>query len=185
MLRAVSTADNAHSSSGYWMLTGHPYSRPNTKCNPPTPVDWPSLGSVVKRLRAGNGPLPPAITLPEQMISNANIVAIGQHAGWLGRSADPWLLTCDLSSANFQVPALGLPAEVPALRLDERRSLLGQVNHYLDAVDRSGIVSRYVDHNQVAVYVALSRNTRRITSSRWGVSRASRLQIEIPAAFHR
>jgi hypothetical protein len=24
VLRAVSTADNAHSSSGYWMLTGHP-----------------------------------------------------------------------------------------------------------------------------------------------------------------
>src|SRR5438445_6715831 len=134
------------------MLTGHPYARPNTECNPPTPADWPSLGSVVKRLKQGEPSgvsprlLPAAITLPEQMISNANIVAVGQHAGWLGPSSDPWLLTCDPSSSSFQVPALGLPAEVPALRLDGRRSLLGQVNDHLDAVDRSSALSRYGEH---------------------------------------
>jgi hypothetical protein len=158
VLRAVSTADNAHSSSGYWMLTGHPYPRPNTECNPPTAGDWPSLGSVVKRLRPGNGTLPPAVTLPEQMISNANIVAVGQHAGWLGRAADAWLLTCDPSAADFQLPALGLPVEVPALRLDERRSLLSQVNHHLDAVDRGGALGRYDSHSQQAF--DLLRSTR-------------------------
>jgi hypothetical protein len=156
VLRAVSTADNAHSSSGYWMLTGHPYSRPNTECNPPTPADWPSLGSIVNRLKQLEPPglarrvLPPAITLPEQMISNASIVAIGQHAGWLGPSANPWLLNCDPSSPNFQVPALGLPAEVPPLRLDGRRALLGQVNDHLDAVDRSAAVARYDQHSRTA-----------------------------------
>ncbi len=143
VLRAVSTQDNAHSSSGYWMLTGTPYPRPNTECNQPRPADWPCLGAVVKRLRAGRGALPPAVTLPEQMISNANIVAVGQSAGFLGRAWDPWLLTCDPSSPDFRVPELGLTPEVPPLRLDGRRSLLSQVNRHLDAVDRVGAANRY------------------------------------------
>src|SRR5262245_39471233 len=58
VLRAVSTNDNAHSSSGYWMLTGYPYPRANTECNAPKPSDWPCLGAMVKRLRPGNGMLP-------------------------------------------------------------------------------------------------------------------------------
>jgi hypothetical protein len=161
VLRAVSTADNAHSSSGYWMLTGHPYPRPNTECNPPTGGDWPNLGAVVGRLRQGEGHLPAAVTLPEQMISNANIVAVGQNAGWLGRGADPWLLTCDPSAPDFEVSGLGLPAEVPPLRLDDRRSLLEQVNRHLDAVDRGGAPARYDGQSRQAFDLLRSPRARR------------------------
>jgi len=160
VLRAVSTADNAHSSSGYWMLTGYPYPRANTECNQPTAGDWPCLGAVVKRLRPGTGALPPAITLPEQMISNANIVAVGQGAGFLGRTADPWLLTCDPSAADFQVPALELPADVPPLRLGGRRSLLHQVNRHLDDIDRSGLPGRYDSQSRQAFDLLRSSRAR-------------------------
>jgi hypothetical protein len=142
VLRAVATDDNAHSSSGHWMLTGRPYPRPNTECNAPSAADWPCLGAVVRRLRPGRG-LPAAVTLPERMISNANIVAVGQGAGFLGHSADPWLLHCDPSAPDFAVPELGPPADVPPLRLDGRRALLEQVNAHLDAVDRAGAAGRY------------------------------------------
>src|ERR1043166_4060161 len=81
VLRAVSTADNAHSSSGYWVLTGYPYPRANTKCNMPAPTDCPTLGAVVKRLRRARVGLPQAVVLPEHMITNANILAVGQTAG--------------------------------------------------------------------------------------------------------
>lgn len=158
VLRAVSTADNAHSSSGYWMLTGHPYVRPNTECNPPTAGDWPCLGAVVKRLRQGGSTMPPAVTLPEQMISNANIVAVGQSAGFLGRAADPWLLTCDPAADTFQVPALGPAAEVPPVRLQARRGLLAQVSRHLDGVERSGVLGRHDSHYHQAF--DLLRSTR-------------------------
>jgi hypothetical protein len=161
VLRAVSTADNAHSSSGYWMLTGQPYPRPNTECNPPTGGDWPNFGAVVQHLRQGGQHLPAAITLPEQMISNANIVAVGQNAGWLGRGADPWLLTCDPAAADFEVSGLGLPAEVPPLRLDGRRSLLEQVNRHLDAVDRAGAPARYDGQSRQAFDLLRSPRARR------------------------
>ncbi|HJZ54331.1 MAG TPA: DUF1501 domain-containing protein, partial [Gemmataceae bacterium] len=52
LLRAVSTGDNAHSSSGYAMLTGVPHSPLNAEnVNPGPPNDWPTLGALVRRLR--------------------------------------------------------------------------------------------------------------------------------------
>ncbi len=52
VLRAVSTGDNAHSSSGYYMLTGVPHNPMNAEnVNPGPPNDWPTLGAIVRRLR--------------------------------------------------------------------------------------------------------------------------------------
>jgi hypothetical protein len=161
VLRAVSTRDNAHSSSGYWMLTGNPYPLSNTECNKPAPSDWPCLGAMVRKLRPGFGPLPPAITLPEQMISNANIVAVGQDAGFLGRPADPWYMNCDPSAADYQVPELALPEEVPPLRLDGRRSLVQQVNRHLDALERDRVLERYSSQSQQAFDLLRSTRARR------------------------
>src|SRR5262249_38085092 len=72
----------------------------------------------------------------------------GQNAGFLGRTADPWLMTCDPSAADFQVPGLGLPHEVSPLRLQARRSLLDQVNRHLDAVEQSSSLARYGNQTQ-------------------------------------
>jgi hypothetical protein len=144
VLRAVSSNDNAHSSSGYWMLTGYPHQPTNSENSKPgAPNDWPCLGAVVKHLRPSNGRLPAAVTLPEHLWNTGNITWPGQTAGFLGRKFDPWLLTCDPSVADFQVPDLGLPAEVPPLRFQGRRSLLEQVNRHLDAVDRSDALTRF------------------------------------------
>jgi hypothetical protein len=66
VLRAMSTNDNAHSSSGYWMLTGYPHTPMNTEnARPGFPNDHPCLAAVVKKLRTLKaapphpGPLPP------------------------------------------------------------------------------------------------------------------------------
>src|SRR5208282_5509007 len=102
---------------------------------PGAPNDWPSIGAVVKRLRPSNGMLPSAVTVPEHIWNTGGISWPGQDAGFLGRAADPWLMTCDPSLPSFQVPELGLPAEVPSLRLQARRTLLEQVNLHLDGIE--------------------------------------------------
>src|SRR6266542_2274209 len=50
VLRSVSTDDNAHSSSGYWMLTGVPHQPTNSEnAKPGAPNDSPCVGAVVRR----------------------------------------------------------------------------------------------------------------------------------------
>ena len=54
VLRAMASDDNAHSSSGYYMLTGRPHQPKNFEnANPGPPNDHPSLGGVVNKLRRG------------------------------------------------------------------------------------------------------------------------------------
>src|SRR5262245_8935905 len=54
VLRAVSTDDNAHSSSGYWMLTGVPHVPTNSEnAKPGAPNDHPCVGALVRRLHPG------------------------------------------------------------------------------------------------------------------------------------
>ncbi|MCO6455370.1 MAG: DUF1501 domain-containing protein [Pirellulaceae bacterium] len=144
VLRAMSTADNAHSSSGYWMLTGYPHAPRNQEnAKAGFPNNWPCLAAVVRRLSGDRNSLPGAVRLPEEIWNTGRIVWPGQDAGWLGNTADPWLLTCDPNEPGFEVPALALPGDVPPLRLDGRHSLLHSVNRHLDALDQRGAVNRW------------------------------------------
>lgn len=129
VLRAMSTDDNAHSSSGYWMLTGYPHAPKNQEnATPGAPNDWPSVAAVTRKLRGDTGSLPGAIRLPEEIWNTGRIVWPGQDAGWLGDSADPWLVNCDPSQPQFQVADIALQADVSVQRLSQRRELLRQMN---------------------------------------------------------
>jgi hypothetical protein len=151
VLRAVSSNDNAHSSSGYWMLTGTPHQPLQAEnAKPGAPNDWPCFGAVVKKLRGNKGSLPAAITIPEHIWNTGKLDWPGQTAGFLGRAYDPWLLTCDPNAADFQVPGLAMPGDMPALRFDSRVSLLKQVNRHLDRVDQGGGFIRHNAQSQQA-----------------------------------
>ncbi len=152
VLRAMVTGDNSHSSSGYQMLTGIPHiplSRENAL--PGAPNDWPSLGALTRVLRPDEHGLPSAITLPRHIANVGEKVWPGQDAGFLGRTVDPWLLTCDPSAEDFQIPDLQLPAEVSHLRYDRRRDLLGQVNRQLDQLERHAETKQYDLRMQQAI----------------------------------
>src|SRR5205823_4539385 len=79
VLRAVTTNDNAHSSSGYYMTTGYPHQPMGTEnARTGAPNDFPCLGTLVQRMRSGAGGLPAAITLPEQSANDGNLTWPGQ-----------------------------------------------------------------------------------------------------------
>ena len=135
VIRSMHTGDNAHSSSGYQMLTGIPHSPLNREnALPGAPNDWPSLGALVRTQRRDRQGLPAAVTLPRHIANVGEKVWPGQDAGFLKRRFDPWLLTCDPSSPKFKIPDLTLPTEVSRLRLNRRLSLLQQVNRRLDYI---------------------------------------------------
>jgi hypothetical protein len=87
VLRAMSTNDNAHSSSGYYMLTGRPHQPMNAEnANPGAPNDWPFLGAVVQHFDRGQRDLPASVRLPNHIFNTDGSVWPGQDSGFLGRS---------------------------------------------------------------------------------------------------
>ncbi|MFO0818592.1 MAG: DUF1501 domain-containing protein [Pirellulales bacterium] len=161
LLRAVSTGDNAHSSSGYYMLTGRPHVPMNQEnANPGAPNDWPCLAAVAQRLLPSRGQLPAAIRLPKQIFNTDGSIWPGQDAGFLGRNADPWLFRCEPASANYHIPEFQLPVDVPANRLEQRHSLLRLYNQQLDQTQRSGALEAYDHQTQRAFQLLSSAKSR-------------------------
>src|SRR5262245_23357568 len=147
-LRGVSTGDNAHSSSGYAMLTGVPHNPLNAEnVNPGPPNDWPSLGATVRRLRGDRGALPAAVRLPMHIFNTDSSVWPGQDAGFPGASADPWLFRCQPPAPQFQVPELALTSDLPLPRLADRRDLLQRLDQTIatTTASRPPSSSRFTD----------------------------------------
>lgn len=161
VLRGVSTRDNAHSSSGYYMLTGQPHAPMNNEnAKPGAPNDFPSLAAVVKQLRGDGEVFPGAVTLPDEIWNCGRIVWPGQDGGFLGRVADPWQLVCDPNQADFQVPGVALPQDLPLERFDERRTLLTAVNRGLDESDARPNLLRWDNRSRQAFSLIRARTAR-------------------------
>jgi hypothetical protein len=161
VLRAVASDDSAHSSSGYYMLTGQPHQPKNFEnANPGAPNNYPCLGAVVRRLKQGTVGLPAAVTLPHRIFNTDGSVWPGQDAGFLGRGTDPWLFTCRPAAPDFRIPDFALPVDVPASRLEGRRSLVGLVNRHLDAASRSEVLGAFDQQAQQAFDLLRSPRSR-------------------------
>jgi hypothetical protein len=161
VLRAMSSHDNAHSSSGYYMLTGHPHAPMNFEnANPGPPNDYPSLGGIVQHLRRQRSALPTAVTLPGRIFNTDGSIWPGQTAGFLGHSSDPWLFTCNPASPGFRIDEFSLPADLPASRLEGRSSLLQRINQRLDTVDRAGALGSFDKQTQQAFDLLRSPRSR-------------------------
>jgi len=189
VLRAVSTGDNAHSTSGYNMITGVPHSPKGVEgAKPGAPNNWPCVGGIVTDLRRrqpgkvrGVG-LPPAITLPEVAANDGGKTWPGQDAGFLGRTADPWLLTCDPSKPDFRVPGTSLTGELSPLRYQRRERLLSQLDRHLRYHEASGRLERQAHWHQQAFDLLasarageafdLSREPKKVRE-RYGIDRYS------------
>lgn len=144
VIRAMSTDDNAHSSSGYFMMTGVPHIPMNAEnANPGFPNNWPTIGSVVQHLHKGPRLLPPAIRLPHHIFNTDGSVWPGQDSGWLGHAADPWLLNCAPATPGFKIPHFELAADGQLGRLENRRSLLSQLELRLKQAERSGEIDNF------------------------------------------
>ena len=160
LVRSVVTGDNAHSSSGYYMLTGVPHSpKQFENANPGPPNDHPSTSAVVQHLRGGGAPLP-SVRLPHRIFNTNGSIWPGQDSGWLGGAADPWLFNCEPASSGFEVDQFRLAADVSLGRLSQRRTLLDQIESQLRDIDRRPATGVYTDQFQQAFDVLATPETR-------------------------
>ncbi|MFM8219150.1 MAG: DUF1501 domain-containing protein, partial [Planctomycetaceae bacterium] len=61
----------------------------------------------------------------------------GQEAGFLGKQHDPFVLNADPSAADFRVPDLLPPSELPVVRTDRRRRLRDLVDQSVKEFESS------------------------------------------------
>jgi hypothetical protein len=155
-LRAVVTKDQAHSSSGYQMLTGVPHiplSRENVTGKAPNLA--PSWAAMARALYPDDNGLPSSIVLPRNIANDGEIVWPGQTAGVLGRKFDPWTINCDPSSPDFAVPDISLPADVSGDRFTQRRALLSSLDNARRELDQMSDVRRFDRQSQQAFDLVL------------------------------
>ncbi len=104
LVRSVSYSPKGllnHTAAHYQLMTGYTPDRvsPTGQLEPPSPRDFPNVGSNVARLKPADVPMLPAVMLP-QASQESNIVNKGGTAGFLGPAYDPYFL--------FQDPNVGI-----------------------------------------------------------------------------
>lgn len=161
ILRAMHSGDNAHSSSGYYMMTGQPHAPMNFEnANPGFPNDYPNMGSIVRKFLSATSALPTAIRLPHRIFNTDGSVWPGQDAGFLGRPAEPWLMNCTPGDKDFRISEFSLNVDVNDRRLAERRTLLEQVNTQFDTASKNGLPYNYGRYAQQAFDLLGSSGSR-------------------------
>lgn len=159
VVRSMSTDDNTHDTSGYWVLTGEKY--PGGSAREIKPSDWPYFGSVVKMLKPSERvPALSSVWIPDIMRLNDNVRPAGQTGGFLGAQWDPDRFIGDPSADNYQVEGLGLQDDISPLRLQSRLALFDQVGRHLDEVERSGAVRNFDEIRQAAFGLLTSGQAR-------------------------
>lgn len=162
VLRAVSTNDNAHSSSGYYMLTGKPHTPQNVEnANPGAPNDWPNWGSVLQRLTEPRGQLPGSVRLPNHIFNTDGSIWPGQDGGMLGHGVDPWLFRCQPASPDYKIQEFQLTDDVTLDRLASRRSLARMLDERIEAGSTATTLGSFSAQQQRAYGLlssAVSRN---------------------------
>lgn len=127
LVRSMSHEDLDHGSALYLTLTGRYY--PRLTSNPlPASTDWPTMGSVAKRLLPARNTIDTAIHLngPAQIPIN---IGAGQNAGLLGSEFDPMLLG-DVTEGASVLPGLISWPDVSEGRREQRDALLRQLEQH-------------------------------------------------------
>lgn len=125
IVRSAWHTNAGHGMGSQWMMTGY---QPTIEVNDNI---YPSMGSVVAKMRGPNEPgLPAYVNLPRQ-------VQFGS-AAYLGASFNPFAPDNDPNQDSFSVRNLKLPGRVDLSRLERRQDLLKEMDGIRRDVDLKG-----------------------------------------------
>jgi hypothetical protein len=144
IIRSMTHTDVNHTSATHYLLTGQ-----SPPASPDLRDDWPHMGSVLAKLGRGQGALPPFVSMRpklENTVPRFVEQSHGQFAGWLGPAWDPLTIDSDPAKPDYRVGEMHLLNGLNDLRMDRRRSLLGQLERKLRALDESDSVTAMNQH---------------------------------------
>jgi hypothetical protein len=133
-----------HTAAIYQMLTGYTADKvsPSGQLEPPTPKDFPNVGSNISRLKPPTVPMLPFVMMPRPL-QESNVVGKGGTAGFLGRAYDPYFLyppgdDMDMNKMDrIKVDDLRLRPEVSSVRLERRAKLRDQITAGMPTIDKA------------------------------------------------
>jgi hypothetical protein len=133
LVRSVSHNNHNHTPMIYYTLTGQPVDQPgvDNDVRPPQRTDFPHLGGILAWFKRSPPGLPGYVAMPELAVRSslqgefkrARTPLRGGGGGFLGPLVDPLAINGE-PGTDEAIPALALPQEVSAERLERRAALL-------------------------------------------------------------
>ncbi len=151
LIRSVSYTPNGlfnHTAAMYQMLTGEQADKvsPSGQLEPPSPTDYPNMGSHIAKFLPPDVPMLPFVMLP-RALQESNVIGKAGTAGFLGKAYDPYYLyptgaDTDMNAMDkIKLDDLTLRAEVSKSRLEHRAGLRKIIDAGMPELDRA--VSSY------------------------------------------
>jgi hypothetical protein len=133
-----------HTAAYYQLLTGYTADKvsPSGQLEPPSPKDYPNVGSNVIRLKPPAVPMLPYVMMPRPT-QESNVVGKAGTAGFLGRAYDPYYLfppgdDMDMDKmSRIKVDDLQLRPEVSSARLERRAKLRDVIKDGMPAIEKA------------------------------------------------
>ena len=161
ILRSASHSLSGHNSSAAYVLSGHtPGGDRNIQ---PTPMDHPTYGSVVSRLKPAPSSMPNSVLTP-RLLFDMGFPTPSAGGGWLGRRYDPFPVARNrmMSPApawdgKLEGPrSLQLPQDVSHERLAARRDLLGTLGATFESAHKMATDQNLEAYQDKALNLLLS-----------------------------
>lgn len=156
-----------HTAAIYQMLTGYTADKvsPSGQLEPPSPKDYPNLGSNIIRLKPPAAPMLPFVMMPRPL-QESNVVGKAGTAGFLGRAYDPYYLypagdDMDMNKMDrISVDDLKLRPEVTTNRLERRARIRELINGGMPALEKAVAKYDLDEYYQQALGLILSGRAR-------------------------
>jgi hypothetical protein len=156
-----------HTAAIYQIHTGYTADKvsPSGQLDPPSPADYPTMGSQIARLKPLDMPMLPFVMMPRPL-QESNVIGKGGNAGFLGRAYDPYTLFPpgdDLDMAKMDkinVDDLKLRADISTARLERRSRLRDTINAGMPALDKAVSSSAINEYYGKALGLVLSGTAR-------------------------
>lgn len=156
-----------HTAAIYQLHTGYTADKvsPSGQLEPPSPADYPTMGSNIIRMKPPEVPMLPFVMMPRPL-QESNVIGKGGTAGFLGRAYDPYTLfpagdDMDLAKMDrLNIDDLKLRAEISSGRLERRARLRDVINAGMPALDQAVSKSAINEYYGKALGLVLSGRAR-------------------------
>ena len=133
-----------HTAAMYQMLTGYTTDKvsPSGQLEPPSPKDFPNVGSNITKLKPPSVPMLPFVMMPRPL-QESGVIGKAGTAGFLGRAYDAFSLYPpggDLDNSKMDkinAGDLALRPELSSMSMSRRQKLLNLINGGMPALEKA------------------------------------------------